>query len=289
MDRPMCPVFHGGTGFNHFERQGCLCWGSPEAFRKQFPSLADTVHLASWSQGAASLRLIAALEEYAWGRVVAAVPSVAFLVAVSMIERRAARRPPGRRSRRAARAGTAVPAPGRGGRGAPRGGAPRRRAPGAARAADHPRRAPRPPRRVQPGRIRAAAPAPRRRGPPAGSRTRRLTSAPRRQRADGRRQVPPLVFSAWDSATWNAATAVVNSGGSTPPAPRPPWSVAPGRRSDGQVVHHRHAHARLPEAFDPPLNLAARWPSEPMGMKPQRPHVDHRRPTLLPPGKKAGP
>jgi selenocysteine lyase/cysteine desulfurase len=40
--------------------------GSPEAFRKQFPSLADTVHLASCSQGAASLRLIAALEEFQW-------------------------------------------------------------------------------------------------------------------------------------------------------------------------------------------------------------------------------
>jgi hypothetical protein len=38
--------------------------------------------------------------------------------------------------------------------------------------------------------------------------------------APGGRQVAPLVFSAWDSATRNAATAVVNSGGSTPPAPR---------------------------------------------------------------------
>jgi len=40
--------------------------GSQETFRKQFPSLADTVHLASCSQGAASLRLIAALEEFQW-------------------------------------------------------------------------------------------------------------------------------------------------------------------------------------------------------------------------------
>lgn len=39
---------------------------SQEAFRKQFPSLADTVHLASCSQGAASLRLIAAMEEFQW-------------------------------------------------------------------------------------------------------------------------------------------------------------------------------------------------------------------------------
>lgn len=39
------------------------------------------------------------------------------------------------------------------------------------------------------------------------------------------RQVPPLVFSAWDSATRNAATAVVNSGGSTPPAPPAPRQV----------------------------------------------------------------
>lgn len=40
--------------------------GSQETFRSQFPSLADTVHLASCSQGAASLRLIAALEEFQW-------------------------------------------------------------------------------------------------------------------------------------------------------------------------------------------------------------------------------
>jgi selenocysteine lyase/cysteine desulfurase len=40
--------------------------GSQETFRTQFPSLADTVHLASCSQGAASLRLIAALEEFQW-------------------------------------------------------------------------------------------------------------------------------------------------------------------------------------------------------------------------------
>ena len=41
---------------------------------------------------------------------------------------------------------------------------------------------------------------------------------------DGR-QVPPLVFSAWDSATRNAATAVVNSGASTPPTPPAPCQV----------------------------------------------------------------
>jgi selenocysteine lyase/cysteine desulfurase len=40
--------------------------GTQEAFRAQFPSLADTVHLASCSQGAASLRLIAALQEFGW-------------------------------------------------------------------------------------------------------------------------------------------------------------------------------------------------------------------------------
>lgn len=40
--------------------------------------------------------------------------------------------------------------------------------------------------------------------------------------APGGRQVPPLVFSAWDSATRNAATAVVNSGGNAPPAPPAP-------------------------------------------------------------------
>ena len=39
---------------------------SAAAFREQFPVLSDTVHLASCSQGAASLRLIAALEEFQW-------------------------------------------------------------------------------------------------------------------------------------------------------------------------------------------------------------------------------
>ncbi len=33
------------------------------------------------------------------------------------------------------------------------------------------------------------------------------------------------MFSAWDSATRNAATAVVNNGGSTPPAPPAPYQV----------------------------------------------------------------
>ena len=43
--------------------------------------------------------------------------------------------------------------------------------------------------------------------------------------APGGRQVAPLVFSAWDSATRNAAVAVVNSGGSAPPAPPAPCQV----------------------------------------------------------------
>ena len=43
--------------------------------------------------------------------------------------------------------------------------------------------------------------------------------------APGGRQVTPLVFSAWDSATRNAATAVVNSGASIPPAPPAPCQV----------------------------------------------------------------
>jgi len=49
--------------------------------------------------------------------------------------------------------------------------------------------------------------------------------APETALAPGGRQVPPLVFSAWDSATRKAATAVVNSGGSTPPAPPAPCQV----------------------------------------------------------------
>jgi selenocysteine lyase/cysteine desulfurase len=39
---------------------------TPASFRSQFPALADTVHLASCSQGAPSLRLIAALDEFQW-------------------------------------------------------------------------------------------------------------------------------------------------------------------------------------------------------------------------------
>ena len=56
--------------------------------------------------------------------------------------------------------------------------------------------------------------------------TRGRGSCPRRKtaQAPGGRQVP-LVFSAWDSATRNAATAVVNSGASTPPAPSAPCHV----------------------------------------------------------------
>jgi hypothetical protein len=55
-------------------------------------------------------------------------------------------------------------------------------------------------------------------GPPGAALARR----PRRRPG---RQVAPLVFSAWDSATRNAATAVVNSGDSTPPAPPAPCQV----------------------------------------------------------------
>jgi hypothetical protein len=49
--------------------------------------------------------------------------------------------------------------------------------------------------------------------------------APEAAPAPGGRQVPPLVSSAWDSATRNAATAVVNNGASTPPAPPAPRQV----------------------------------------------------------------
>ena len=48
--------------------------------------------------------------------------------------------------------------------------------------------------------------------------------APETAPAPGGRQVP-LVFSACDSATRNAAAAVVNSGGSAPPAPPAPCQV----------------------------------------------------------------
>ena len=61
--------------------------------------------------------------------------------------------------------------------------------------------------------------------------------------APGGRQVPLLVFSAWDSATRNAATAVVNSGASTPPAPRPLPGDVPGDRG-----RHLESTAPLPRA-----------------------------------------
>src|SRR6185437_13294820 len=80
---------------------------------------------------------LAQAQPTAWGRIVAAVPPVAFLVAVSMIERRPPIPPRSRRGRRCGRAvlaGTAVPGavrrgrgPGRRGRGAPGGGAAGRR------------------------------------------------------------------------------------------------------------------------------------------------------------------
>ncbi|MET8468125.1 aminotransferase class V-fold PLP-dependent enzyme [Streptomyces sp. NPDC006422] len=39
---------------------------APERFRDRFPSLKDTVHLASCSQGAASEHMLAALQEFQW-------------------------------------------------------------------------------------------------------------------------------------------------------------------------------------------------------------------------------
>jgi hypothetical protein len=105
-----------------------------------------------------------------WGRIVAAVPPAAFLVAVSMIERRAARRP-----RPIVGQDGAADEPSAPGRPSPVHGAgddaqdggdealltAARRAAGEhqdpARAADHSRRAPRPARRLQPGRLRVAA------------------------------------------------------------------------------------------------------------------------------------
>jgi hypothetical protein len=117
---------------------------------------------------------LAQAQPTAWGRIVAAVPPVAFLVAVSMIERRAARRPRSVAGEDGAAGepswrGRKSPVPDSGDEDRDGRAACRRRAPGPARAANHPRRAARPPRRVQPGRLRAAAPAPRWRGPAAGA------------------------------------------------------------------------------------------------------------------------
>jgi hypothetical protein len=155
---------------------------------------------------------LAQAQPTAWGRIVAAVPPAAFLVAVSMIERRAARRP-----RPAAGEDGAAAEPSAPGRPSPvhdagdeaqEGGdeallAAARRAAAEHQdrhgQADHPRRAARPPRGVQPGCLRAAAPAPRGRGPAAGSLPRRLSLMPSRAgrrgwsaagQAGGRRGVP---------------------------------------------------------------------------------------------------
>ena len=62
-----------------------------------------------------------------------------------------------------------------------------------------------------------------RRRPVVGARARFLPS-PEDRAGPGGRQVP-LVFSAWDSATRNAATAVVNKGANAPPAPPAPCQV----------------------------------------------------------------
>jgi len=65
--------------------------------------------------------------------------------------------------------------------------------------------------------------------------------------APGGRQVTPLVFSAWDSATRNAATAVVNNGGSTPPAPPAPCQVTSQVIvADGQRGQYRRVRRRRP-------------------------------------------
>ena len=44
----------------------------------------------------------------------------------------------------------------------------------------------------------------------------------------------------------------------------PPWSVAPRRRSLGQVLHHKHDQHKFSNALEPPLNRATRWPSDPI-------------------------
>jgi hypothetical protein len=118
----------------------------------------------------------------------AAVPCAAFLVAVSMLERRAAQHARATRQpvpgQDASSPGSQPPA-GRPGRDAARAGPPcRRRAPGRPRAADHPRRAPRPAQRLQPGRLRPAPPDPhQRREEPARITARRMTRGHVRRRA----------------------------------------------------------------------------------------------------------
>ncbi len=78
--------------------------------------------------------------------------------------------------------------------------------------------------------------APVRRGLPGGRRTPHDLRRPRQQRAGGWRQVPPLVFRPWDSATRNAAVAVVNSGDIAPPAPPTPQGDVPGNAFLGNLI-----------------------------------------------------
>lgn len=58
----------------------------------------------------------------------------------------------------------------------------------------------------------------------------------------------------------------------------PPWSVAPGTRSIGQVLHHRHDQHRFATRFEPPLNRASRCPSDPT-RRPTAAHATGRPPT----------
>jgi hypothetical protein len=102
--------------------------------RQRDKKLGITVRRLSWPTavlasgvGLCLAATFAQAQPDAWGRIVAAVPSGAFLVAVSMIERRAARRAHPSADVPGEDGPGELPAPGRRGRSAPRGGTPRRR------------------------------------------------------------------------------------------------------------------------------------------------------------------
>ncbi len=161
--------------------------------RQRDKRLAAAADRVSWPgvvlAGGVLLSLAANLAQAqpdAWGRITAATPCGAFLIAVSLLERRASHPPavPARDDGGDVSSWPGRPFPGRPRRAAGGGRPPRRRrVPGQPRAADHPRCAARPAGHLQPGRLRSPPPAP----PP-----RREVTAPRpSEPAPPPRRVPP--------------------------------------------------------------------------------------------------
>jgi hypothetical protein len=205
--------------------------------RQRDKRLAIATRRLSWPTtvlaGGIGLSLAANLAQAqptAWGQVAAATPCAAFLVAVSMIERRAtrpaARRPrPGRGRLPAVPARTAIPRrrgrPGR--RPADRGTPRRRQLRGRPQPAHYPRHTARPARHLHTGRLRPAARAPRqpRAGPPRHSRPHRPRPDRDHHRAALTRRPPPAGRDGHGCRTSLAGRAVLGPGRAGRPRPRP--------------------------------------------------------------------